>query len=82
MYRAEVRVELKPGVTDPEGANAKKALELLGFSGVKGVKAVHSYAIDVDAKSEGDAQKQAEDMCRRLLVNPVIHEYRISVTKV
>lgn len=82
MFRAEVRVELKPGVTDPEGANAKKALELLGFGGVTAVKAVHAYAIDVDAPSEADAKRQADEMCRRLLVNPVIHEYRITVTKV
>ena len=35
MYRAEVRIELKPGVADPEGANTKKTLELLGFKGVQ-----------------------------------------------
>jgi phosphoribosylformylglycinamidine synthase len=82
MYRAEVRIELKTGVTDPEGANTKKALELLGFGGVRGVHAVHSYAIDLDAASDGEARKAVEDMCQRLLVNPVIHAYKIQVAKV
>lgn len=80
-YRAEVRVELKPGVTDPEGANTKKALELLGFAGVRDVRAFHSFAIDLDAADEKAAKATVDDMCRRLLVNPVIHAYRVSVAK-
>jgi phosphoribosylformylglycinamidine synthase len=81
VYRAEVRIELKPGVADPEGANTKKALELLGFRGVKAVKSVHAFSLDVDAASEGEAKAQVEEMCKRLLVNPVIHTPRISIQK-
>ena len=81
MYRAEVRIELKPGVADPEGANTKKALELLGFKGVKGVKSVHAFSLDVEAANEADAKAQVEEMCKRLLVNPVIHTPRISIQK-
>lgn len=81
MYRAEVRIELKPGVADPEGANTKKALELLGFQGVKAVKSVHAFDLEVEASGDDDARKQVEDMCKRLLVNPVIHNARINVQK-
>ncbi len=81
MYRAEVRIELKPGVADPEGANTKKALELLGFKGVKAVKSVHAFSLDVDAASETEAKAQVEEMCKRLLVNPVIHTPRITLQK-
>ncbi|MHB8604147.1 MAG: phosphoribosylformylglycinamidine synthase subunit PurS [Thermoplasmatota archaeon] len=80
-FRAEVRVELKPGVTDPEGANAMKTLELLGFGGVRGVKAVHSYVIDLAAASEKAARSEAEEMAKRLLANPVIHNTRITIQK-
>jgi phosphoribosylformylglycinamidine synthase subunit PurS len=79
LYRAEVRIELKPGVADPEGANTKKALELLGFKGVRNVKAVHAFSIDVDAASADEARKQVDEMCKRLLVNPVIHHARVAV---
>lgn len=79
LYRAEVRIELKPGVADPEGANTKKALELLGFRGIQNVKSVHAFSIDLDAASAKDAQAQVDEMCRRLLVNPVIHAPRVTV---
>lgn len=80
-YRAEVRIELKPGVADPEGANTKKALELLGFKGIKTVKAVHAFSLDVEASNETDAKAQVDEMCKRLLVNPVIHIPKITITK-
>lgn len=80
MYVAEVRVELKPGVADPEGANTKKALELLGFKGVRNVKSVHAFSIELDAVSKGEAQSAVSEMCKRLLVNPVIHVPRITLT--
>ncbi len=82
MYRAEVRIELKPGVADPEGANTKKALELLGFKGIKAVKSVHAFSVDVDAASETDAKAQVDEMCKRLLVNPVIHIPKVTVSRV
>ena len=81
-YRAEVRIELKPGVADPEGANTKKALELLGFKGLKAVKTVHAFTLDLDAASEADAKAQVDEMCKRLLVNPVIHVPRVGLQKV
>ena len=80
-YRAEVRIELKPGVADPEGANTKKALELLGFRGLKAVKTVHAFTIDIDAASEAEAKSQIDEMCKRLLVNPVIHAPRVTLLK-
>jgi len=81
MYRADVRIELKPGVADPEGANTKKALELLGFKGLKAVKTVHAFSIEIDAKDEAQAKAEVDEMCKRLLVNPVIHKPAITVTK-
>ena len=82
MFRAEVRIELKPGVADPEGANTKKALELLGFSGVQNVKSVHAFSIDLAAPTADKAKTAVDEMCKRLLVNPVIHTPRIEVVSV
>jgi len=78
MTVAEVRVELKKGVADPEGKNTLKALELLGFKGLRDVKTVKVFEIHLDA-SQGEAKKMVEDMCRRLLANPVIHNYSVTV---
>ncbi len=69
--KAEVKVELKEGVFDPEGENIKKALNLLGFTGVKDVKLTTLYTITMDK------EENIEDMCTKLLTNPVIHRYTI-----
>ena len=76
----EVRVGLKKGMADPEGANVKKALKLLGFDNVDAVESVKFYKIAIDM-DENSALKEAEKMCQRLLANPVVHEYSITVAK-
>ncbi len=78
MAVAEVRVELKKGVADPEGKNTLKALELLGFEGLRDVKTVRVFEIFMDG-DVGEAQKKVDEMCRRLLANPVIHNYSITI---
>lgn len=75
---AEVRIELKEGVADPEGRNTQKALELLGFSGVEKVRSIRVFEITLEDASE-DARGQLEEMCKRLLANPVIHRYSIQI---
>jgi phosphoribosylformylglycinamidine synthase PurS subunit len=79
MYTAEVRVNLKKGVADPEGMNTRKALELLGFKDIASVSSVKMFRITLDAADEPDARKRTDDMCRRLLTNPVIHNYTIDI---
>ncbi|MFL2939976.1 MAG: phosphoribosylformylglycinamidine synthase subunit PurS [Candidatus Poseidoniales archaeon] len=76
----EIQVGLKSGMADPEGANVKKALDLLGFGNVKKVDSVKCYRIIID-KNESDAMKEADEICKKLLANPVVHEYSISVAK-
>ncbi|MBU0686213.1 MAG: phosphoribosylformylglycinamidine synthase subunit PurS [Thermoplasmatota archaeon] len=78
MAIAEVRVELKKGVADPEGKNTLKALELLGFEGLKDVKTVKVFDILMD-EDAGEAEKKVDEMCRKLLANPVIHNYSIKI---
>jgi phosphoribosylformylglycinamidine synthase subunit PurS len=78
-YKAEVRIALKKGVADPEGKNTHKALELLGFQGLQSVKSEKLFEIRLDAASEEVARHRAEEMCKRLLANPVIHDYTIAV---
>jgi len=77
-YRAEVRIELKKGVIDAEGETVQKSLNLLGFP-VKRVKSVKVYVIEIDAKSEDDAERTIEDACKKLLANPVIQNYTIEI---
>ncbi len=76
---AEIYIELKKGVADPEGENTLKALKLLGFSSVRNVETVKMYRIHMDEENEERARKIIEEMCERLLANPVIQNYRIVI---
>jgi len=78
MPVAEVRVELKKGVADPEGQNTRKTLELLGLEGLENVRSVKVFDLEFSG-DEGRARQLAEQACRRLLANPVIHDYTITI---
>ena len=75
MTRVRIEVHLKKGVTDPEGENVRKALNLLGFKGIRAVHSAKLFLVDVDAKDAAGAKADAEEMCRRLLANPVVQDY-------
>ena len=72
--KARVFITLKPGVLDPQGKAIHHALEGLGFGGVNDVRAGKLIELDMeDGTSDGDV----EEMCRKLLANTVIENYRI-----
>jgi len=81
MFEAKVIIGLKKGVSDPEGANTLKALKLLGFENVKEAKMIRTVDLLIDGKSKKEVEKNVEQMCQRLLTNPVIHTYKIDITK-
>ena len=68
----EVRISYKRGVQDSEGESALKGLRALGFGGVEGVSTAKVYLIKGNF-SRGDV----EEICRRLLANPVSQDYTI-----
>ncbi len=79
MFEAKITIQLKKGVSDPEGANTLKALNLLGFDQVKSVKTIRTYDILINGSDKNKVKKDAEQMCQRLLTNPVIHSYDIEI---
>ena len=72
--KIRVAVSLKPGVLDPQGRAIHHSLEGLGFAGVRGVRAGRLIELDV-ADDTSDAA--LDEMCRKLLANLVIENYRI-----
>jgi len=79
MYEAKVKIGLKKGVSDPEGANTLKALHLLGFDTVKEARTNRTVDLLIDGKNKEEVKKKVEEMCQRLLTNPVIHTYVIEI---
>lgn len=82
MYEAKIQIKLKKGVSDPEGENTLKALHLLGFENVKKTQTQKTINIFIDEKNKEKVEKEAEQMCQRLLTNPVIHDYKIDIQKI
>jgi phosphoribosylformylglycinamidine synthase subunit PurS len=76
---AEVRVELKKGVADPEGANVKKTLITLGFSSLREVQSVKTYRITLEEADPEAAERDLQLMCEKLLANPVVNRYSIKI---
>ncbi len=72
--KTRVYVTLKNGVLDPQGKAIHHALEGLGFSGINDVRAGKLIELDLDS-GVGDAE--VEEMCRKLLANTVIENFRI-----
>jgi phosphoribosylformylglycinamidine synthase PurS subunit len=79
MFEAKVTITLKKGVSDPEGANTLKALHLLGFDNVKDAKTIRTFDLLIEGKDKNRVKKDVEQMCQRLLTNPVIHSYKIEI---
>jgi phosphoribosylformylglycinamidine synthase len=79
MFLARVYVTLKPAVNDPQGLTIRGALHSLGFAAVDTVRAGKYMEIRIDAANAGAAEAQVAEMCRKLLANPVIEDFRFEI---
>ena len=79
MLTARIYVTLKPGVLDAQGDTVKSALETLGFKGVEDVRIGRFMVVTLNSTAKEEAREQVEQMCRRLLANPVIEDYTFEV---
>ncbi len=79
MIKASVYVTLRPGVLDPQGETIKSSLNDLGFSEVAGVRAGKYLELDLDTDDVAAARSRLDDMCGRLLSNPVIEDYTVEI---
>jgi len=77
-YRVRIEVSLKPGHSDPEGETTAKSLIELRYP-VETVNVSKVYEAYLQAKSLKEADKYADEMCRRLLANPTKDNYRFDI---
>ena len=70
-------VTLKNDVLDPQGKVVHQSLNGMGFNNVKEVRQGKYFEIDIDEKDKKKAEEKAEDMCKKLLANLVIEDYKI-----
>ena len=75
--RIKVIVTLKKSVLDPQGTVIQQTLDGMGFNNVKDVRQGKFFEIDIDEKDQKKAEEKVEDMCKKLLANLVIEDYKI-----
>ena len=76
-----VNISLKDGVLDPEGQAIQSSLNNLGFENCSDVRTGKQIVLSLDQNNETEALIQAKKMCKELLVNTVIENYEINITK-
>ena len=75
--KVKVVVTLKSGVLDPQGKAIQQTLNGMGFENVKDVRQGKYFDIDIDESDEQKAKQSAEEICKKLLANQVIEDFKI-----
>ena len=80
-YAARIEISHLPGVADPQGATVERALPALGYTNVTELKIARSIWLVIAAADVEAAHSQVSEMCERILANPVIEAYDISISE-
>ena len=75
--KARVLVRLKPGILDVQGASVKRALAGLGFTEVRDIRIGKVIDLELDGLDAAAARQRIDEMCARLLVNPIIEDFTV-----
>ena len=78
-FTAHVSVMPKGGVADPQGQTIEGALPALGYTGVRDVRVGKRIELQLDAADESEARHRVVEMCEKLLANPVIESYEVTI---
>lgn len=79
--KAQVHVRLKPGVLDPQGAAIGRALAQLGFTGIGAVRQGKLIELELEQTDRRAAETAVHAMCAKLLANPVIETYTVTIVE-
>ena len=75
--KISIIVTLKKDVLDPQGKTIKKALESMSFKNINDVRQGKYFELDIDEKNPKNVEEKAEEICKKLLTNLVIEDYKI-----
>jgi phosphoribosylformylglycinamidine synthase subunit PurS len=79
LLTAEIHVTLKDGVLDPQGTTLNRSLENIGYQGLKDVRMGKLIQLKLDLKDKAQAGKLVEELCQKVLTNPVIEQYQFTI---
>ncbi len=79
LISAKIYVTLKPTVNDPQGITVQNGLHSLGFDIVDSVRFGKYIELNLSTDDANEASKQVDEMCKKLLANPIIEQYRFEL---
>jgi phosphoribosylformylglycinamidine synthase PurS subunit len=79
MIKAKIVVTLKKGVSDPQGLTVQNALKTMKYEGIQDVRIGKYIEVALNAQSEDQAKKEIQEICEKLLVNPIIEQYQYAL---
>jgi phosphoribosylformylglycinamidine synthase len=82
QFNAKVEVKLKSVVLDPQGKAVLSALHNLGFDDITDTRVGKLIELKMNEESREEAERKVEDVCKKLLANPVIEDYSIVIDEV
>ena len=75
--KISVIVTLKKDVLDPQGTTIKKTLEGMSFNNINNIRQGKYFEIDIDEKNQKKAEEKVNEICKKLLANLVIEDYKV-----
>ncbi|NPV92529.1 MAG: phosphoribosylformylglycinamidine synthase subunit PurS [Firmicutes bacterium] len=82
MFKVKVRVTPKKGILDPQGQAVENALRSMRYGSVESVRIGKYMEIMIQGEDEGQVEAQVNEMCQKLLANPVIEDYSFEMERI
>jgi phosphoribosylformylglycinamidine synthase PurS subunit len=82
MFLAKIKITLRKSILDPQGKAVEHAIGTMNVGSVHEVRIGRYIELKVDATEEGAARTITEDVCKKLLANPVMEDYHFELTKI
>ena len=81
-YKAKIKVTLRPSILDVQGKAVQHALENLGYSTVDAARIGKYIEVTINEDDGAETERIGEEICRKLLANPVMENYSIELEKI
>ena len=81
MYLSRIKVTLRKTILDPQGKTVEHSIQSLGYRNIKDTRIGKYIELKIDADTENDAKKITDEICKKLLANPVMEDYEFKVIK-
>jgi len=81
VYHSNISITLRKSILDPQGKAVEHAIHTLGLYSVQGVRIGKHIELSIDSASKEEAENITEQVCKKLLANPVMEDYSFTVEK-